>query len=423
MIHKAACRFSISAGLARALIAAVLVVGELIARDVAVVPAQAAPLSPVRPIEGHDPSLVSQLRGDLETYLQARGVAEHASAAGLSVSLADRRPTIDVATGTMKFGGSQPVNSDSIWQIGSNTKAFTSVLLLQLEAEDRLSIDDTVGKWLPQYPQWRDVTIQRLLNMTSGIPSYDDQPTFQTDYATNPHQQFSTERLVSYVVGLPATSGYSYSNTNYVLGEMIIERATGDSYRHQLYRRIIDRLGLDDVYYRPDVYPCWVTAREPAGYFYARQVPPMSALVGHDVSRDTLSWGRAAGGILATTGEMVRWERALYGGRLLPRKQQAELLSLISMTTGQPIERTSLADPSGFGLGVSQGTNQKFGTVWQYEGGTLGFRTLHLYFPGSGLIMAIGLNSAPDDDQIVALAGSVYDTLVSNGVIQPQPVG
>jgi D-alanyl-D-alanine carboxypeptidase len=94
----------------------------------------------------------------------------------------------------------------------------------------------------------------------------------------------------------------------------------------------------------------------------------------------------------------------------------------VSTATGQPIEQTSLTDPSGFGLGVAQFTAEELGTFWVYEGGTLGFRTLHVYLPESGFIMAIGLNRQPADDQIVALALSVIDTLVSQGVI-PAPVG
>ena len=73
--------------------------------------------------------------------------------------------------------------------------------------------------------------------MTSGIPTYDDQPAWYADYAADPHAYFSPEQLVGYVLDAPATSGYSYSNTNYVLAEMIIERVTGDSYQDQLYRR------------------------------------------------------------------------------------------------------------------------------------------------------------------------------------------
>src|SRR3954466_10260973 len=237
---------SIRAGLVRALLAALLAVGGLVAP--AVGPAHAAPSAAAPTSTGSDWVLVQQLREDLQAYLQARGVAEHVSAAGLSVSLPGRWSTIDVAAGTTTFGGSQPVRPDAIWQIGSNTKAFTSVLLLQLEAEHRLSIEDPLGRWLPQYPQWRDVPIRRLLDMTSGIPTYDDQPAWYADYDADPHTYFSPQRLVGYVLDAPATSGYSYSNTNYVLAEMIIERVTGRSYQDQLYHCLIEPLGLRDLY-------------------------------------------------------------------------------------------------------------------------------------------------------------------------------
>lgn len=97
--------------------------------------------------------------------------------------------------------------------------------------------------------------------------------------------------------------------------------------------------GERDTFYRPHLYPPSVTHREPAGYFFDNTVPAMSALLGTDVSRNTLSWSRAAGGIISTTSDMTRWERVLYTGRLLPAQQQTELTSLVSMQTGQPMSR------------------------------------------------------------------------------------
>src|SRR3954454_7989929 len=408
---------SVRPGLTRALVAALLLLAGLMAPIAGNVPAHAAPSGPATAGTGDD-TVRAQLRADLDAYLQERGAAEHISGASLSVNLPGSRSTIDVTAGTTTFGGSVPVRPDSLWEIGSNTKAFTSVLLLQLEAEHRLSIDDPLGKWLPQYPQWADVPIRRLLNMTSGIPTYDDTPAWYADYAADPHTYFSPERLVGYAIDAPATSGYSYSNTNYVLAEMIIERVTGTSYQDQLYHRIINRLHLCELYYRPDVYPASVTSREPAGYLFNNQFP-LPTLLGRDVSRDTLSWARAAGAIIGTTSDMTHWERALYSGRMLPAKQQAELKKLVSTSTGRPIPHTSAADPRGFGLGVAQLTDPQLGTFWFYEGETLGFRAVHAYFPNSGLIIAIGLNSstAPASDQSRALMKTVYNTLLSRRVI------
>jgi D-alanyl-D-alanine carboxypeptidase len=364
--------------------------------------------------------LAAELRGDLRTYLKSNGSAEHISAAGLSVRLPRNARTIDVAAGTMRLGGTRPVTSTRLWQIGSNTKAFTSVMLLQLEAEHRLSIGDTIGKWLPGYRKWRGVTIERLLNMTSGIPSYDTTKAFLRDFAAHPHRPFTVRQLVAYARPGKPTHGYSYSNTNYILAEMIIKKVTHGSYRHQLTTRIIRPLHLHDLHFRPHGYPAAVTRREPAGYFFNRRIPTLASLLGRDVSRTTLSWTRGAGGIVSTTRDMTAWEHALYHGRLLPRRQQGELRSLVSSKTGRAIKHTTPRDPHGFGLGIAQTTHPEIGRFWFYEGETLAFRTLHVYLPRSGVIFALGLNSQPTTDHVGDLAVSVYRTLAAHGVIRPR---
>jgi len=148
----------------------------------------------------------------------------------------------------------------------------------------------------------------------------------------------------------------------------------------------------------------------------AADVVGFSRLMGRDVSRTTLSWARGAGGIIATTRAMTVWEHALYGGTLLPDRLEKELLSLVSVKTGKPIKHTTLSDPQGFALGIAQQTHPKIGRVWFYEGGTYAFRTLHIYFPRSGLIIAIGLNSDPTVDHINDLVFAVYDTLAAHGI-------
>jgi D-alanyl-D-alanine carboxypeptidase len=365
--------------------------------------------------------LATDLRADLVAYLSAHNSDEHISAAGLSVRLPGQRGTVNIGTGTMRVGGSRAVRSNDVWQIGSNTKAFTSVILLQLEAEHRLSINDTLGRWLPRYRQWRGVTIKSLLNMTSGIPTYDDSPAFLRAFAAQPHHYFSSRQLVAFAASGKATHGYSYSNTNYVLGEMIIRKVTHSSYRSELRRRIIRPVHLHQLYYQTAHYPASVTRREPAGYFFNKAIPGLARLLGHDVSRTTLSWARGAGGIVSTTHAMTVWEQALYHGRVLPPQQQRELRSLVSAATGRPIRRTTRQDPQGFGLGIAQLTIPGIGRFWFYEGATLGFRTVHIYLPRSGVIFAVAVNSQSTVDNISDLIVSVQGTLVSHGVINPKP--
>ena len=357
-------------------------------------------------------SLRASLRAELHRYLNTRRVAEHISAASLAVTFRGRRPSINLAVGSTRYRGGRPISLNNLWQIGSNTKAFTAVMVLQLEAEHKLSIYDTLGRWLPQYPAWRQITIKQLLNMTSGIQDVLAQPAFLRAYAAAPNQVFSGKRLVSYVVGLPRQTSWVYSNTNYVLAQMIIERVTHDSYADQLRKRIIVPLGLHNLFSGATRYPRSVSARLPAGYYDIppEALPELSAQFNKDQRRYPVA-APASGGIVSSPGDVAKWGRALFTGRELPRKQQRELESLVSEKTGKPIKKTTHADPAGFGLGVSQMTDPALGRVWAYLGSTLGFRFLLIYLPRSGSAIAIGANSLPEHDNLGLLAKSIYHKL------------
>ncbi len=375
----------------------------------ALLPASAASASSAQPRQA-GATLLAALRRDLSDYLTGRRTAEHISAVSLRVTFRGGRPAISLADGTTRYDGGPPVPASDLWQIGSNTKAFTAVILLQLEAEGKLSISDTVGRWLPQYPAWRHITIRQLLDMTSRIPEYTSQPAFLDALAANPSAHFTTDKLVSYVKGLPlGPAGYHYSNTDYLLAQMIIEKATHHTYASELTGRVIDPLRLRSTCLAPYTCPPSDAARMPAGYLYIAGVP--ASLLGKAVPPLALTWAQGDGGIVSSLADITTWERALYSGKLLPPRQQRQLESLVSEATGKPIARTTLADPSGYGLGVQQQITSQTGIFWDYEGRTFGNRVLHYYFPRSGIIIALAVNSATKNDDLPVLAGSVYQTL------------
>lgn len=357
-----------------------------------------------------DPStLTSALRDDLTQYLAARGTAEHISTDAVTITFSGGRPAISLAAGSTTYGGTTPVSATAPWQIGSNTKAFTSVILLQLESERRLSIDDKLGRWLPQYPEWKNITIRQLLTMTSGIPDYTVQPAFLDAVEANLDATFTAPRLLSYVYGQPlGDPTYAYTNTDYILAQMVIEAATHRSFADELTNRILHPLGLHRTCLAPQTCPPSTAARMATGYFLGDGTSPFA---GTAVPALALSWAQGAGGIVATLPDLAIWDRALYRGRLLPPRQQHELESLISTTTSKPIGTTTLDDPLGYGLGIAQVTTPPTGTVWYYGGETFGNRVLHVFDPRTGVLIVVSANSNSTSDDLFELAVSVLQTL------------
>jgi D-alanyl-D-alanine carboxypeptidase len=368
-----------------------------------------------------DTALRASLQRAITSYLATYAKSEHISAISLSVSLPGEADDISMTAGRRSWNAGGPIATDDLWQIGSNTKAFTAVALLQLEAEGKLTIDQTVGHWLPQYPAWKDVSIRRLLDMTSGIPGYDNVPAM--GYAqTTIHRRWTPEQLIAFAdpiyPGAPKpTQKWDYSNTNYLLAGLIIERVTGDSYGEELQHRFFEPLGLSHTFYSPNIYPRSVTERMVSGYWFNSGPgnEPFKRFLGDDMRLCDMSWAGAAGGIVSMPEDVIRWVRALYKGNILAPKQRAELLRVVSLRTGKPIATTSLADPAGFGLGVGESTKPKLGTFWFYQGETLGYRMIYAYLPKSDIVFALGINSQPTTNHAGELMSTIWDALHAAG--------
>lgn len=297
--------------------------------------------------------IAGAIRAELATYLAKCKTTDHASAVLASVVLSNGR-AIDAAAGTTQYRGTIPASPKNLFQIGSNTKAFTAVAILQLEARGKLSIDQTLGVWLPQYPAWKNITIRQLLDMTSGLKDYLGTNAWQKAYTANPYGYLSPEQLIALVdPNVPLARGWHYTNTDYLLLELIIEKASGRTYADVVTDDVIARARLSAAYFRGNLYPTGLLDRTVDGYYYLPPKPKIwEPFLGKSVRDYSLSYAAAAGGIVASPHDLASWVHDVYRGDILDQAQRVELESLVSTKTGKPIEHVSAADPVGFGFGV-----------------------------------------------------------------------
>lgn len=325
----------------------------------------------------------------------------------------------------------KPINRNNLFEIASITKSFVAAIILQLEAENKLSINDKLEKWLPEYTQWKDVTIKQLLSMTSGIPSYSKNPIFSDKLYRNIRSEWTDLELIN--LSYPdkpivySKNKFDYSNTNFILAGLIIEKITNDTLANQLQKRIFHdpKIKMNDTYY--PVGKNWkiiqneMMPRMVHGYYYENDTKRLL-----DLTNNNLSWGAAAGGIVSTTADITRWVQTLYNGTLFPhsaRKTELEnLKSVVSMKTGEPISTVTENDPYGFGLGVGYAYKKELNArFWFYEGSGLGYRMAYIWNACNNVSVTVALNNkagesnpkAPEGDHIFDLAYKIYDEIVN----------
>jgi D-alanyl-D-alanine carboxypeptidase len=275
-----------------------------------------------------------------------------------------------VTAGVADKATGEPMRPRDRVHIGSTTKTFVATVVLQLVAEGRLSLDDSVQKWLPGVvtgPGYHParITVRQLLQHTSGLRDYLGDPVFQTPQGLG--QTWQPRQLVGIALHLgPPLRGWNYSNTNYILLGMLIEKVTGQSPIAEIDRRILIPLGLHDTSFP-------LTSRQIPG-------PQAHGYYGNlDVTtlvNPSSAW--TAGAMISTADDVARFYRAVLTGRLLPPAEQRELTSAIAVD--DPGELFA----EHYGLGIYR-VHLPCGTAWGHDGGYPGgFRTFAYTSPNGG---------------------------------------
>jgi D-alanyl-D-alanine carboxypeptidase len=296
------------------------------------------------------PGIVAEVRDGDRTWFGTAGVA-------------------DLATGARRTPGEH-------LHTGSAGKAFTAAAILTLDAEDRLSLDDTVGKWLPgaldgNGYDGNKITVRHLLSNTSGLFATGLAPELSHRYATRSgmaehrFDEFTTEDLLALAVSQPPVGEpgerFEYANGGFYLAGAIIEAVTGNSYTDEVMRTVIRPLGLTNTWVRPAKetgYPephprgystlffkdgADLTAVTPENWESMMEEPGTEPL---DVTEFNTSAGWAAGNVVSTTGDMIQVVSALASGDLLPPAQHHEMWTTVSTSGAHWMPH------SRYGLGV-----------------------------------------------------------------------
>ena len=266
------------------------------------------------------------------------------------------------ASGLADLATKTPIAVGDRVRIGSLTKTFIATVVLQLAAEHLLSISDTVSRWLPGLvPGGAGITIRELLQHTSGIYSYTNDPGFLQALFSDPTRVWRPAELVRIAVAhppvFPPGTSLAYSNTDYVLLGLIIQAATGHPVGQQLQARIFTPLGLRDTYL-PYANP---HLRTPYAHGYLLGQPGATGPA--DATVFGPSWAGAAGGIVSTAADLARFYTALLSGKLLPAAQLQQMMTTIPIPMGQGV---------GYGLGV-ESVPLPCGTAWGHTGDFPGY--------------------------------------------------
>lgn len=342
-----------------------------------------------------------------------------APGASMALSFADGRTWTFVAGLADQESGQAMQPSDYLLS-GSIGKTYFAALFLDLVAEERMAPEQKLAQWLGEeawyaaLPNAADITLEQLLQHTSGVPEHVNLEEFWEDVRAQPEKHWRPQELVAYILEadphFAPGEGWSYADTNYILLGMAMEKALGESVYREVHRRFLLPLGLENT--RPSTSPDLPGLVQ--GYHILGEQgweEPRPVLHGGKMELNPqLEW--CGGGYYSTTADLARWARLLFTGKAAPMEQvQASLDRAVPA-------RLMPGDRYAYGVIVSE---TSLGPAWGHQGWFPGYLSEVLYFPQHGVAIALQINtddvrrSGPLRPQLVAAVQRVLEAEAKRG--------
>lgn len=297
---------------------------------------------------------------------------------GTQIRVTSGRDRFTARSGVAELDTTKPVPRNGKFRAGSITKTFASTVTLQLVGEGRIDLDAQVGRYLPGLVDSR-ITVRDLLQHTSGLYNFTRTVQLEPDvFEPIRFKRWEHAEVLRIATGRPLDfepgTQFSYSNTNYVVVGLLIEKITGRSFEHEVKQRVLRPLGLNDT----DLPTDDTDIRGPHAHGYWRYQGKPS-----DITRFHPSVAWVAGHIVSTTKDLDTFVDALIDGRLLKPAQQRELL------------RTTAISPN-YGLGLEVEHLSCGTTVVGHNGGTPGYLSVMITSTDTGKRMTMSATTGPD---------------------------
>jgi CubicO group peptidase (beta-lactamase class C family) len=329
---------------------------------------------------------------------------------GLQVAVfKDGKPVLVKGFGLANLEEGVKVDNDTVFRVGSITKQFTAASLLLLAEEGKLSVQDKLSKYYPNFPRAKDISLEQMLHHTSGIHSYTSDASFEKEGMV--HR--STEEMIEYIAKMPKTqdfepgTNWSYSNSAYSILGGIVEKVSGTPLAKFFRTRFFEPLSMSH------------SALDDETEIAAGRAHGYSGTAPHKFTNApfiSMSIPGAAGSIRSTASDLVKWNAALYGGKILKPASLTEMLAPGKLNNGETSGAKMRKEMAA--AGAPPAGDAEYGDALflsdveghrkiDHGGGIYGFSSSLSQFPDDHLTVAVLANSIGKDVGVQKIAKQI----------------